>query len=667
MKKQIVLIMTTVLLFSFGAPLITSAQLADTSWPIFRHDLNHTGLSPYIGSPVGVERWDFSTGADVYSSPAIGADGTIYVGSFDNKLYAIYPNGTKRWHFSTGDNVDSSPAIGTDGTIYVGSGNKLYAIYPNGTERWNFSIFDAGVDSSPAIGTDGTIYVGYNDNKLHAIYPNDTERWNFTTGGSVCSSPAIGMDGTIYVGSYDNKLHAIGPEPALAVNKTVWNGTAWVKALDAKINDTVQFNCTITNTGNVNLSEILFWDILDCSLEYVAGSGWVTTNVWQTFLEYSGIPAPLFKHDVLHPSEAWNLSDPFGSNFYALCSDAYYGYIDYWVDHNLDGNVSAGDQIAIAGCPHHYYRVERVPHTLSLFNATYGTTYFDSVLNWTEVDLSDPNETKWFEVCSCKDWYNLTAWYDTNVTGDLNVNDTLVLQNTRTGEVAQYTVEEVAIDLAVSQEYAIDEILYGEDKDFILEPGQTITIEYNATVVKCGVDNNTFRAKGDSNCSAEGEDWTYSNEDKVTITVPCVAPSGNATDPTGFSKEVYATDEDVYAVGTGFAPNKKVSIYIIPYMTLVGGEDLNALKIAGPVNVTTDDKGDIGFVDPVLIWPNPVPGHYLMVFDDPNGEYNPDTDPFDDFSVIGAAVPVVTPFGLVALIGLLSIVAINTLVRKRRN
>jgi len=33
--------------------------------------------------------WKFETRADVYSSPAIGSDGTVYVGSYDNKLYAI--------------------------------------------------------------------------------------------------------------------------------------------------------------------------------------------------------------------------------------------------------------------------------------------------------------------------------------------------------------------------------------------------------------------------------------------------------------------------------------------------------------------------------------------------------------------------------------------------
>ena len=77
----------------------------------------------------GVKLWEFKTRGEVFSSPAIGSDGTVYVGSNDNKLYAINgKSGVKLWGFETGDWV-SSPAIGSDGTVYVGSvDKKLYAI-----------------------------------------------------------------------------------------------------------------------------------------------------------------------------------------------------------------------------------------------------------------------------------------------------------------------------------------------------------------------------------------------------------------------------------------------------------------------------------------------------------------------------------------------------------
>ena len=62
--------------------------------------------------------WEFGTGDQVLSSPAIGSDGTVYVGSYDNKLYALNGKaGVKLWEFETGGEVRSSPAIGSDGTV----------------------------------------------------------------------------------------------------------------------------------------------------------------------------------------------------------------------------------------------------------------------------------------------------------------------------------------------------------------------------------------------------------------------------------------------------------------------------------------------------------------------------------------------------------------------
>ena len=113
-------------------------------------------------------KWEFATGSDLWSNPAIGSDGTIYIGSLDDKVYAINPDGSKKWEFLTGGDVGSSPAIGSDGTIYIGSwDNKVYAINPDGSKKWEFAT--RGYVSSPAIGSDGTIYVGSSDNKLYAI------------------------------------------------------------------------------------------------------------------------------------------------------------------------------------------------------------------------------------------------------------------------------------------------------------------------------------------------------------------------------------------------------------------------------------------------------------------------------------------------------------------
>ena len=134
------------------------------------------------------------------------------MGSHDKKLYAIYPNGTLEWSCTTGDCIISSPAIDADGTIYVGSHDKkLYAIYPNGTEKWSYTT-GGRVKSSPAIDADGTIYAGSKDGHVYAINPNGTLLWKYYTGAKILySSPAIAADGTVYIGNWDGDLYAFGP------------------------------------------------------------------------------------------------------------------------------------------------------------------------------------------------------------------------------------------------------------------------------------------------------------------------------------------------------------------------------------------------------------------------------------------------------------------------
>jgi uncharacterized protein YcfL len=47
------------------------------------------GINQTSKAKIGTPIWEFETGGSVFSSPAIGSDGTVYVGSEHKKLYAI--------------------------------------------------------------------------------------------------------------------------------------------------------------------------------------------------------------------------------------------------------------------------------------------------------------------------------------------------------------------------------------------------------------------------------------------------------------------------------------------------------------------------------------------------------------------------------------------------
>jgi outer membrane protein assembly factor BamB len=199
----------------------------------------------YAINPNGSLKWQFAGATDwIDSSPTVTANGTIYVGSWDGTLYAINAaTGTRKWSYQAGGYIASSPAVATDGTIYFGSGDRsFYALNANGVKQWSYPVAD-WVDTSPAIGADGTIYFGSWDDNVYALTPSGTLRWQYTTGDSVLSSPAIGASGVVYIGSDDKKIHAlngatgtklweyltagaISASPALAADGTVYVGSS---------------------------------------------------------------------------------------------------------------------------------------------------------------------------------------------------------------------------------------------------------------------------------------------------------------------------------------------------------------------------------------------------------------------------------------------------------
>jgi outer membrane protein assembly factor BamB len=221
---------------------VPPAGLANTPWPKFKHDIGNTGQGEYVGAQDNTLKWSYNIGDAVDSSPAIGLDGTIYVGAFDGKLYAFNPDGTFKWSFATGDKIHSSPAINQENTIYIGSNDGyLYAVNPNGTLKW--SNYLGQVYSPPTIDIDNTIYVGSRSGYLYAIRKDGTIKWSFGPCGYIYSCPAIADDdGTIYFGAWDGYLHALNPDgtskwsyrigsyiyasPAIGEDGTIYVGSA---------------------------------------------------------------------------------------------------------------------------------------------------------------------------------------------------------------------------------------------------------------------------------------------------------------------------------------------------------------------------------------------------------------------------------------------------------
>jgi outer membrane protein assembly factor BamB len=269
MKKVVLLLIIFVFLFSS-----VSAQLADSSWPMFHGGPKHGGQSNIDTSHIdGTIKWIFETEDGIESGPVIAEDGTIYFGSHDGYLYAVNPDGTEKWKFQIGEPIwDSNyggqfkstmatPAIAKDGTIYAfASSHNLIAVNPDGTEKWRYPIkWSADFWSSPAIGNDGTIYIGSareDDNAgLHAINPDGTLKWIHKENTGVTTPPTIGSDGTIYIGagiiSIDKSKEDAGKIIAINHNgeqKWQFDVKLWVEGPSTVYNNAVYIN---TKEGDI--------------------------------------------------------------------------------------------------------------------------------------------------------------------------------------------------------------------------------------------------------------------------------------------------------------------------------------------------------------------------------------------------------------------------------
>lgn len=187
---------------------VTSLGSSSGSWFMFRHDLIHSGYSTSIAPNRNSTKWIYGTKGPVLSSAAV-ADGMVFVGSSDNRTYALNERtGTSIWNYMTGGMVTSSPAV-ADGKVFFGSyDKKVYALNETtGTLLWSYTT--AGpVGSSPTV-SGGKVFIGSSDGKVYAL--NETTGasvWSYPTGGSVSSSPAVDA-GEVFFGSEDAKVYAL--------------------------------------------------------------------------------------------------------------------------------------------------------------------------------------------------------------------------------------------------------------------------------------------------------------------------------------------------------------------------------------------------------------------------------------------------------------------------
>lgn len=204
--------------------LLTTAAPADPLFSNYRGDTQRTGRASHVGPQTPANVIQVNIGSPIASSPAIGAKGTAYFGSNDNRLYAVSATGNILWSYQTGGLVTSSPALDSAGNIYVGSlDGYMYSVDPTGALVWRTSSAanpaspPSAIYSSPVItSSDSLIYSALSGYVFSLDTQTGLEQWRYRSGTTMLSSAAVSNDEqSIYIGGTDGKLHALSSDGAL--------------------------------------------------------------------------------------------------------------------------------------------------------------------------------------------------------------------------------------------------------------------------------------------------------------------------------------------------------------------------------------------------------------------------------------------------------------------
>ncbi|MHB0870067.1 MAG: outer membrane protein assembly factor BamB family protein, partial [Chloroflexota bacterium] len=299
--------------------------VADTPWPTYAQNAQRTGHSPFAGpTEMPARRWSFSRSNDHWGTdyrgtaiglnntvylaagmagvyaidsrtgqmkwlfspwntghetwvefpPTVASDGTLYLTSENDYIYALNPDGSILWYFLS-DHLHTPVSISPDGTtvhftsesghiyaldrmtgdlkwsyqlaprgvyatgrripvvydtqgnLYFGWQSGVWSLTPAGQKRWSIHGLGPGpYVVGPTVASDGTMYFVSATN-LMAIGMNGTLKWQFTLGNAFDRTPVLGTDGTIYLGADDGHIYAVNPNGTLKWKQQYVTKTGW--------------------------------------------------------------------------------------------------------------------------------------------------------------------------------------------------------------------------------------------------------------------------------------------------------------------------------------------------------------------------------------------------------------------------------------------------------
>ena len=141
---------------------------------------------------------------------------TIYAGSLEGNMHAFSPDGKQKWSFSSGSPIRSTPAEAQGNIIFGTDEGAIIMLSPLGKMIWKTKIGYPISSRITAESVDGVmrIHFGASDNRLYSLGMDGKIRWAYQADGAIHGKAGIGEIDTsgktaVFAGSADSAIQAI--------------------------------------------------------------------------------------------------------------------------------------------------------------------------------------------------------------------------------------------------------------------------------------------------------------------------------------------------------------------------------------------------------------------------------------------------------------------------
>ncbi|MCX6054476.1 MAG: serine/threonine-protein kinase [Chloroflexi bacterium] len=224
---------------------ISSMKTALISLAIRTGALSKVASGELISSDQNVKPlWVFKCEDEIRGSATIDS-GYIYVGAYDNNLYALdAAKGQFQWKFPVDGGVISKPLIQMNQVLFGSEDGNIYSISSKSGKK-NWIIETSGPIRSSAKIAEGHLFIGSDDSKFYAIDISSAKKiWEIKTEGPIRSTPFIQGD-LIYFGNEANEFLCVDfkgqikwkfrTKRSVTSSPVVSEGIVYFASLDANI------------------------------------------------------------------------------------------------------------------------------------------------------------------------------------------------------------------------------------------------------------------------------------------------------------------------------------------------------------------------------------------------------------------------------------------------